>query len=170
MWFLFKILHVRGRNTCLCQGEFCFIMLGEVFTSFVVIGASFSFLYTGLVIILLHTFYFIFIYMMMMHVFFSYLYMCCFFPIFIHMFRYVHNIYFCFTHDALMSFCLSVSERQVVKVYLTMNYLLTKFFKSLQQGQIYFVIQQVVMTELSDLRPLMIICFVVVFVTDCQMG
>ena len=43
MWFLFKILHVRGRNTCLCEGELCFIMLGEVFTSFVVIGASFSF-------------------------------------------------------------------------------------------------------------------------------
>ena len=26
MWFLFKILHVRGRNTCLCKGEMCFIL------------------------------------------------------------------------------------------------------------------------------------------------
>ena len=44
MWFLFKILHVRGRNTCLCKGELCFILLG---------GASFNFffLYTGLVTI-----------------------------------------------------------------------------------------------------------------------
>ena len=42
MWFLFKIVHVRGRNTCLCKGEICFILLG---------GASFSFffLYTNLV-------------------------------------------------------------------------------------------------------------------------
>ena len=33
MWFLFRILHVRGRNTCLCKGESCFILLGGVFTS-----------------------------------------------------------------------------------------------------------------------------------------
>ena len=33
MWFLFKILHVRRRNTCLCKGELCFILLGRVFTS-----------------------------------------------------------------------------------------------------------------------------------------
>ena len=43
MWFLFKILHVRGRNTCLCKGEMCFILLGGVFTSF--------FLYTDLLTI-----------------------------------------------------------------------------------------------------------------------
>ena len=41
MWFLFKILHVRGRNTCLCKGEMCFILLGGVLSSI--------FLYTGLV-------------------------------------------------------------------------------------------------------------------------
>ena len=40
----------------------------------------------------------------MMYVFFTYLYICCFFSIFIRMFLYVRNIYFCFTHDALMSF------------------------------------------------------------------
>ena len=35
MWFLFKILHVRRRNTCLCKGEmWCFILLGGVLTSF----------------------------------------------------------------------------------------------------------------------------------------
>ena len=39
--FFFKILHVRGRNTCLCKGEMCFILLGGVLTSF--------FLYTGIV-------------------------------------------------------------------------------------------------------------------------
>ena len=41
LWFLFKILHLRERNTCLCKGEMCFILLGGVLTSF--------FLYTGLV-------------------------------------------------------------------------------------------------------------------------
>ena len=30
----FKILQVRGRNTFLCKGELCFILLGGVFTSF----------------------------------------------------------------------------------------------------------------------------------------
>ena len=104
MWFLFKIIHVRGINTCICKGELCFILLGGVFTSFVVIGASFSFLYTALVTILLHTLYFMFIYMIMMYVFFTYLYMCCFFSLLIHMFFYVQNLYFCSTHDALMSF------------------------------------------------------------------
>ena len=42
MWFLFKILHVRGRNTCPYKGEMCFILLGGVLTSF---------LYTDLVTI-----------------------------------------------------------------------------------------------------------------------
>ena len=31
--FIFMILHVRGRNTYLCKGELCFILLGGVFTS-----------------------------------------------------------------------------------------------------------------------------------------
>ena len=31
--FLFKILHVRGRNTFLFKGEMCFILLGGVLTS-----------------------------------------------------------------------------------------------------------------------------------------
>lgn len=34
LWFLFKILQVRGRNTFLCKGEMCFILLGGVLTSF----------------------------------------------------------------------------------------------------------------------------------------
>ena len=45
----FKILHVRGRNTFLCKGEMCFILLAGVLTSL--------FLYTGLVTIYRHTLY-----------------------------------------------------------------------------------------------------------------
>ena len=72
----FNILHVRGRNTFLCKGEMCFILLGGMLTSL--------FLYTGLVtkftyIVLIFDIY------MMMYVFFTYLYICCFFFLFIHM-------------------------------------------------------------------------------------
>ena len=81
MWFLFKILHVKGRNTCPYKGELCFILLGGVPTSF--------FLYTGLMtmftyIVLIFDIY-IYMMMMMMYVFFTYLYMYCFFSFFIHM-------------------------------------------------------------------------------------
>ena len=79
MWFLFKILHVKGRNTCLCKGEMCFILLGGVLTSF--------FLYTGLIIMFTYIVLIFDIYIyMMLYIFFTYLYMCCFFSIFIHIF------------------------------------------------------------------------------------
>ena len=105
-----------------------------------------SLLYTSLVTILLHILYFIFIYMMMMYVFLHLpLHVLFLFYPYSHVFFYVCNLYFCFTHDALMSFVLNVSERQVVKVYHAVNSFLAKFFKRLQQGQIYFIIQQVVM-------------------------
>ena len=75
--FFFKILHIRGRNTCLCKGEMCFILLGGVLTSF--------FLYTGLVTMFTYIVLIFDIYMMM-YVFFTYLYICYFFFLFIHMF------------------------------------------------------------------------------------
>ena len=71
---------------------------------FVAVGASFRILYTGFVTIFTYTVLILYIYMMMMYVFFAYLFMCCFFSLFIHMFLNVQNLYFCFTHDALMSF------------------------------------------------------------------
>ena len=51
-----------------------------------------------------------------MYVFFTYLYICCFFSIFIHMFLVlVCNLFISVSHkDVLMS----VSEIQVIKVYL----------------------------------------------------
>ena len=93
----FKILHVRGRNTCICKGEMCFILLGGVLTSF--------FLYTGLVTMFTYIV-LIFDIFMMMYVFFIYLNMCCFFSIFIHMFLItcMQSIIFISHKDALMSF------------------------------------------------------------------
>ena len=90
----YKILHVIGRNTCLCKGEMCFILLGGVLISF--------FLYLGSCDhVRIHWTYLLY---MLMYVFFTYLYKCCFFSLFIHMFLYVRNLYLCFTYDALMSF------------------------------------------------------------------
>ena len=75
LWFFFKILHVRGRNTCLYKGEMCFILLGGVLTSF--------FLYTDLVTIIdIHCTYFLY---MLVYVSFTYPHMCCFFSLFMHM-------------------------------------------------------------------------------------
>ena len=75
----FKILHVRGRNTFLCKGELCFILLGGVLTSF--------FVYTGLVTMFIYIMHIFDIYIyMMMYVFFTYHCMCWFFSLFIHMF------------------------------------------------------------------------------------
>ena len=89
MWFLFKILHVRGRNTCPCQGEMCFILLGGVLISF--------FLYTGLVtmftyIVLIFDIFFY----MWMYVFLSPTpYMCCFFFfLYSHASYYLYAIYY----------------------------------------------------------------------------
>ena len=109
-----------------------YLVIGSVYL-LVVLGASFSFLYIGLVTIFTYIMliFDIYIYIYMMYVFFTYLYMGCFFSIFICMFLYVRNLYFCFTHDVLMSFFLSVSERQVMKVYHVVNSFLAKFFKSL---------------------------------------
>ena len=76
VFFFFKILHVRGRNICLCKGEMCFILLRGVLTSF--------FLYTSLVT--MFTYIILFLLYMLIYVSFTYPYMCCFFSIFIHMF------------------------------------------------------------------------------------
>ena len=127
MWFLLKILHVRGRNTSFCKGEMCFILLGRVLTSF--------FLYTGFVtmftyIVLIFN---IYIYMMMMYVFFTYLYMCCFsFLSLCTCFLFFYTIYyFCFTQRCLDEFCLKYFRNTSCQSLLAINSLLAKFFKSL---------------------------------------
>ena len=128
MWFLFKILHIMGRNTCPCKGELYFILLGGVFTSL--------FLYIGLVTIFTYIVFifdiYIYIYMML-YVFFTCLYMCCFFSLFIHMFFiYLYAIYyFCFTQRCLDEFCLKCFGNTGYQSLLAINSLLAKFFKSL---------------------------------------
>ena len=138
MWFLFKILHVRGRNTCLCKREMCFILLGGVLTQF--------FLYTGLVTMFTYIVLIFDIYMMMIYVFFTYLYMCCFFSIFIHVFLSMYAIYyFYFTLKCLDEFCLKCFRNIGCQSLLAMNSFLAKFFKNLCQNRFY-CIQQVNMS------------------------
>ena len=82
----------------------------------VVLRASFSFLYTGLVtlftyIVLIFNIYVcvcvcVCVCVFIMCIFFTYLSMCCFFSLFIHMFLMYAIFYFCFTLRYLDEFCL----------------------------------------------------------------
>ena len=120
--FFLKILYVRRRNTCLYKGEMCFILLGGMPISF--------FLYTGLVTII--DIYCTYLLYMLMYVFFIYLYICCFFSLFIHMFLYLYAIfYFCLTLRCLDEFCLKCFRNIGCQSLLAINSLLAKFFKSL---------------------------------------
>ena len=107
------------------------------FTRFFLFFLYTSLLYIGLVTIYLwHTLYFSFHIYDDVCFFFTYLYMCCCcccslsLSLFIHMFLYVCNLFLLHTW-CLDKFCLSFSERQVVKVYHAKNFFLAKFFKSL---------------------------------------
>ena len=124
--FFFKILHIRGRNTCLCKGEMCFSLLGGVHTSF--------FLYTGLVTM--------FIYIVLIFDIYIYIWWCMsssptstcvvFFSLYTHVSYYLYAIlYFCFTLRCLDEFCLKCFRNTGCQSLLVLNSLLAKFFKSL---------------------------------------
>ena len=128
LWFFFfKILHIRGRNTCLCKGEMCFILLGGVLTSF--------FLYTGLVTL--------FTYIVLIFEIYIYIYMwwcmsssptstcvVSFLSLYTCFFLYA-IYYFCFTLRYLDEFCLKCFRNTSYQSLLAINSLLAKFFKSL---------------------------------------
>ena len=125
MWFLFKILYVRGRNTCSCTGEMCFILLGGVLTSF--------FLYTGLVTMFTYIalIFDIYIYddVCLLHL---PLHVLFFFYLRTHVSYIVYAIYyFCFTQRCLDEFCLKSFRNTGCQSLLAINPLLAKFFKSL---------------------------------------
>ena len=103
----------------------------------VVLEASFSFLYTGLVTIFT---YFVLIFDIYIYI---YIYDVCFLHLPLHVLfffsLYTHvslctQSLFLFHTWCLDEFCLSVSERQVVKVYHAMNSFLAKFFQEFIVG------------------------------------
>ena len=124
MWFLSKILHVRGRNAFLCKGEMCFILLGSVLTSL--------FLYTGLVTIYRHTLYlfsFLWCWCIFLSPTLSYVVSCLSFT---HASYYLYAIYyFCFTQRCLDEFCLKCFRNTGCQSLFAINSLFEKFFKSL---------------------------------------
>ena len=115
----FKILHVKGRNTCLCKGEMCFILLEGVLTSF------FLYLRTS----------------EQVYIHCAYLWWCMSSsPIltcvvsFLSLYTcfYVYAIYYyCFTLRCLDEFCLKCFRNTGCQSLLAINSLLAKFFKSL---------------------------------------
>ena len=126
-----KILHVRGRNTFLCRGELCFILLGGVLTSF--------FMYISLVTMftyIVHIFdiyIYIFIYddddVCLLHLSLHVLFL---FFLYTHVSCYLYVIYyFCFTQRFHDEFCLKCFRNTGCQNLLAINSLLANFFKSL---------------------------------------
>ena len=127
MWFPFKILRVRRRNTCLYKGEMYFILLGGVLTSF--------FLYTSLVTTLT--------YIVLIFDIYIYIYVddVCLLHLSLHVlflfFLYTHDsyilyaiFYFCFTLRWRNEFCLKCFRNTGCQSLLAIKSLLAKFFKS----------------------------------------
>ena len=127
-FFFFKILHVRGRNTFLCKGEMCFILLRGVLTSL--------FLYTGLVTMFIYIvliFDDICLLQLPLHILFL-------FYLYAHASYILYAIYyFCLTLRYLDEFCLKCFRNTGCQSLLAMNSLLTKFFKSLCQDRFYCI-------------------------------
>ena len=120
MWFLSKILHVKGRNTFLCKGEMCFILLGGVLTSL--------FLYTGLVTM----FTYIVLIFDDVRLLLLPLQVLFLFYLYAHASYILYAIYyFCFTQRCLDEFCLKCFRNTSCQSLLAINFLLAKFFKSL---------------------------------------
>ena len=119
-FFFFKVLHVRGRNTFLCKGEMCFILLGGVLTSlFLFTGLVTMFTYIVLIfddVCLLH---------LPLHVLFL-------FSLYTHVFYILYAIYyFCLTLRCFDEFSSKYFRNIGCQSLLAINSLLTKFFKSL---------------------------------------
>ena len=103
-FFFLKILHVRGRNTCLCKGELCFILLRGV--------PTFFFVYIGLVTM--------FTYIVLIFDIYIYDDVCFFhlpllvlflFSLYTHVSLLYAIFYFCFTLRCLDEFCFKVFQK-----------------------------------------------------------
>ena len=125
---LFLRLYMLGGDIhALCEGELCFILLGGVLTFF--------FLYTGLVtmftyiVIIFDIYIYIYIYdVCLLHLPLHVLFL---FYLYTHISLLYAIFYFCFTLRCLDEFRLKCFRNTSCQSLLTINYLLTKFFKSL---------------------------------------
>ena len=134
MWFLFKILHVRGRNTCLYKGEMCFILLGGVLISF--------FFYTGLMTMLTYIVFIFGLYIFWCRFFHLALNVLFLFYLYTHISHLLYTIYYlCFTLRCRDEFCLKYFRNTGYQSLLAINSFLAKFFKSLYYDKIYYIWQ-----------------------------
>ena len=124
MWFFFlKILYVRERNTCLCKGGMCFILLGECLPPSSCTPVLWPCLHTLCLSLI-------------------YLWWCMsssptftcvvFFLLYTHGSYYLYAIlYFCFTQRCPDKFCLKCFRNIGCQNLLAINSLLAKIFKNL---------------------------------------
>ena len=108
--FFLKIIYIRGRNTCLCKGEMCFILLGEC------LPPSSC---TPVLWPCLHTLYLSLIYLWWcMYSSPTFTYVVSFLSLYTcFLFLYV-IYYFCFTQRRFNEFCLKCFRNTGCKVYL----------------------------------------------------
>ena len=123
-FFFFKILHVRGRNTCLYKGEICFMLLGGVLISF--------FFYTGLMTMLTYIVFIFGLYIFWCRFFHLALNVLFLFYLYTHISHLLYTIYYlCFTLRCRDEFCLKYFRNTSCQNLLAINSFLTNFFKSL---------------------------------------
>ena len=121
--FFLKIIYIRGRNTCLCKGEMCFILLGEC------LPPSSC---TPVLWPCLHTLYLSLIYLWWcMYSSPTFTYVVSFLSLYT-CFLFLYAIYyFCFTQRCLDEFYLKCFSNTGCQSLLVIKSLLAKFFKSL---------------------------------------
>ena len=142
MWFLFKILHVKGRNTCLCKGELCFILLGGVFTSLLLQ----ELLLATCTLVLwpfLHTLCLSLIYIYIWCMSSSLISPCVvsFLSLYTYFFMYV-ILYFCFTLRCLDKFCLKCFRKIVCQSLSCHELSSYKFFQKFVLGLDFIVLNK----------------------------
>ena len=122
MWFLSKILHVRGRNTFLVRGRCVHLVRGSAYFLLLVPWVLWPLLtYIILIFFICDVCFF----HLPLHVLFL-------FYLHTHVSYYLYAIYyFCFTQRCLDEFCLKYFRNTGCQNLLTINSFLAKFFKSL---------------------------------------
>ena len=145
---------------------------------FAVLRASFNFLYTGLVtiftyIVLIFDIY-IYIYMMMMmmmYVFFTYLFMCCFFSLFTHMLLIYCMQSFIFLFHTKMPWWVlfKVFQKYMLsKSFLPWTLFLQSFSRVCVRIRFYCIQQVIICLVIYHFSHISFVCYG--FVTDCQRG
>ena len=124
VWFIFKTLHVRGRYTCPLWGGVVFHLVRGSPYFLLLVHRSCDHVY-------IHCDYLWYIYIYDVCLLHLPLHVLFLFYLYTHISLLYTIFYFCFTLRCLDEFCLKCFRNTSCQSLLTINYLLTKFFKSL---------------------------------------